>query len=56
MNPHYAGGLNTKALFAFNAGNVELAAKTFEQAIEKTRLIFGENREFVIGCRNCAYA
>ena len=56
MNPHYAGGLNTKALFAFNAGDVELAAKTFELAIEKTRLIFGENREFVIGCRNCAFA
>lgn len=56
MNPHYAGGLNTKALFAFNAGDAELAAKTFELAIEKTRLIFGENKEFVIGCRNCAFA
>lgn len=56
MNPHYAGCLNTKALFAFHAGEVELAAKTFELAIEKTRLIFGENREFVIGCRNCAFA
>ncbi len=56
MNPHYAGGLNTKALFAFNAGDVELAAKTFELAVEKTKLIFGENREFIIGCRNCAFA
>ena len=56
MNPHYAGALNTKAIFAFNAGDYETAAKTFEQAIEKTKLIFGENREFVIGCRNCSYA
>ncbi len=56
MNPHYAGALNTKALFAFRAGNVEQAAKDFETAIEKTRLIFGENREFIIGCRNCSYA
>lgn len=56
MNPHYAGGLNTKAMFAFNAGDIEGAAKTFELAIEKTRLIFGENKEFAIGCRNCAFA
>lgn len=56
MNPHYAGALNTKALFAFRAGELELSAKTFELAIEKTRLVFGENREFVIGCRNCAFA
>ena len=56
MNPHYAGCLNTKALFSFHAGDIELAAKTFELAIEKTRLVFGENREFIIGCRNCAYA
>lgn len=56
MNPHYAGALNTKALFAFRAGEFELSAKTFELAIEKTRLVFGENREFVIGCRNCAFA
>lgn len=56
MNPHYAASLNSKALFAFNAGETELAAKTFELAVEKTRLIFGENHEFVIGCRNCAFA
>lgn len=56
MNPHYAGGLNTKAMFVFNAGDFEAAAKTFELAVEKTRLIFGENKEFAIGCRNCAFA
>lgn len=56
MNPHYAGGLNTKALFAFNKKDYAAAVKLFEQAVEKTRLIFGENHEFVIGCRNCALA
>jgi len=56
MNPHYAGSLNTKALFCYHAGDLETAAKTFELAIEKTRLVFGENREFVIGCRNCSFA
>lgn len=56
MNPHYAGALNTKAIFTFNKGDYAAAAALFEQAVEKTKLVFGENREYVIGCRNCAAA
>ena len=31
-------------------------AETFEKAIEKTKLIFGENKEYAIGCRNASMA
>ena len=56
MNPHYAGALNTKAIFTYNNGAYEEAAKLFELAVEKTKLVFGENREYAIGCRNCSVA
>jgi tetratricopeptide (TPR) repeat protein len=56
MNPHYAGALNTRAIFAYNGGDYAGAAALFEQAVEKTKLIFGENREYAIGCRNCSAA
>lgn len=54
--PHYAGALNTKAFFCFNAGNIEKSAELFEEAIELTKLIFGENNEYAISCRNCSFA
>ncbi|MBQ8831654.1 MAG: tetratricopeptide repeat protein [Oscillospiraceae bacterium] len=56
LNPHYAGALNTKAVMLFNAGDVAGAAETFEKAIEKTKLIFGENKEYAVGCRNASMA
>ena len=54
MNAHYAGALNTKGVFLFTMGDYEGAAKNFEAAIERTRLIFGENKEYVSGCRSLA--
>lgn len=56
MNAHYAGALNTKGVFLFTEGDYAGAARMFEAAIERTRLIFGENKEFVSGCRSCAAA
>lgn len=56
LNPHYAGALNTKAVMLFNNGDTAGAAETFEKAIEKTKLIFGENKEYAIGCRNASMA
>ena len=56
LNPHYAGALNTKAVMLFQSGKVEEAANTFVSAIEKTKLIFGENKEYAIGCRNVSLA
>ena len=56
MNPHYAGALNTQATFAYLAGNYTEAAENFKQAVEKTKLIFGENKDYVPCCRNCSMA
>lgn len=56
LNPHYAGALNTKAVMLFSAGSYKEAADTFITSIEKTKLIFGENKEYAIGCRNAAQA
>jgi tetratricopeptide (TPR) repeat protein len=56
LNPHYGGALNTKAFICFNAGDTAGAAVKFEKAADITKLIFGENREYAIACRNCAYA
>ena len=56
LNPHHAGALNTKAVMLFNAGDVAGAAETFIKATEKTKLIFGENKEYAIGCRNASVA
>jgi len=55
-NAHYAGALNTRAVILFMCGDYAGAAEMFEKAIEKTKLIFGENKDFVSGCRNCAAA
>lgn len=54
MNAHYAGALNTKAILAFRAGKLEESVESFKAAIEKTRVIFGENGDYVTACRNCA--
>ena len=56
LNPHHAGALNTKAVMLFNAGDVAGAAETFVKATEKTKLIFGENKEYAVGCRNASLA
>ena len=56
LNPHHAGALNTKAVMLFNAGDTAGAAETFEKAIEKTKLIFGENKEYAVGCKNASLA
>lgn len=56
LNPHHAGALNTKAVMLFNSGDTAGAAETFEKAIEKTKFIFGENKEYAIGCRNASMA
>jgi tetratricopeptide (TPR) repeat protein len=55
-NPHYAGALNTKAVFLFKEGKYQEAAEAFETAIEITKLVYGENREYITGCRNCSLA
>lgn len=56
LNPHYAGALNTKAVMLYSTGSYKDAAETFVIAIEKTKLIFGENKEYAVGCRNAAQA
>ncbi len=56
LNPHYAGALNTKAVMLFNTGDAKGAAENFEKAAEKTKLIFGENKDYVTACRNCSFA
>lgn len=56
MNPHYAGAMNTKATYCFLSGDFAQAAELFQQAAEKTKMIFGENKDFVACCRNCSAA
>jgi tetratricopeptide (TPR) repeat protein len=56
LNPHYAGALNTKAVVLFNSGDARGAAENFEKAAEKTKLIFGENKDYATACRNCSFA
>ena len=56
QNPHYAGALNTKAVMMFNGGDIAGAAENFAKAADKTKLIFGENKDYAVGCRNCSYA
>lgn len=56
LNPHYAGALNTKAVILFNSGDIAGAAAMFADAAAKTKLIFGENKDYAVGCRNAAYA
>ena len=56
MNPHYAGALNTKAAISFRTGRYEEAAALFVTAAEKTKLIFGENKDYALLCRNASTA
>jgi len=56
MNPHYAGALNTKAAISFHAGNYAAAAGLFVSAAEKTKLIFGESKDYAVLCRNASTA
>ena len=56
MNPHYAGALNTKAAVAYRSGRFEEAASLFVTAAEKTKLIFGESKDYALLCRNASAA
>ncbi|MCI8594075.1 MAG: tetratricopeptide repeat protein [Oscillospiraceae bacterium] len=56
LNPHYAGALNTEATYCYLAGDYDKSASYFQQAAEKTKLIFGENKDYVSCCRNCSMA
>lgn len=56
MNPHYAGALNSKAVMLFNSGDIAGAADMFAEAAAKTKLVFGENKDYAVGCRNAAFA
>lgn len=56
MNPHYAGALNTKAAIAYHAGRYAESASLFVTAGEKTKLIFGENKDYALLCRNASAA
>lgn len=54
VNPHYPAALNTRGTFAYQAGNYEQALTDFLEALEKTRLVYGENIEYAYACNNCA--
>ncbi|RHP47580.1 tetratricopeptide repeat protein [Clostridium sp. AF32-12BH] len=54
MNPHYPAALNTRGTFAYRKGNYEQALADFEEALQKTRMVYGENTEYASGCANCA--
>lgn len=56
LNPHYAGALNTKATFCYLAGDYAQSAEYFKKAVEQTKLIFGENKDYISCCRNCSAA
>ena len=56
VNPHYPAALNTRGTFAFRAGRYQDALTDFTEALEKTRLIYGENIEYAYACSNCASA
>lgn len=53
-NPHYPASLNTRGTFSCRAGRYEEALKDFKEALEKTKLVYGENMEYAYGCHNCA--
>lgn len=54
VNPHYPAALNTRGTFAYQAGNYKQALCDFTEALEKTRLVYGENIEYAYACGNCA--
>ena len=54
VNPHYPAALNTRGTFAYRAGEYDQALADFTQALEKTKLVYGENIEYTYGCDNCA--
>ena len=56
VNPHYPAALNTRGTFAYEAGRYQQALEDFLEALEKTRLVYGENAEYAYGCSNCAAA
>lgn len=53
-NPHYPAALNTRGTFFFHAGEYEAALGDFREALEKTKMVYGENIEYAYGCDNCA--
>lgn len=53
-NPHYPAALNTRGTLKYRAGDYAAALEDFQAALEKTKLVYGENVEYAHGCRNCA--
>lgn len=53
-NPHYPAALNTRGTLAYRKGQYRQALDDFTEALEKTRLVYGENIEYMYGCENCA--
>lgn len=53
-NPHYPAALNTRGILKYRAGDYQSALEDFEEALEKIKLVYGENVEYARGCRNCA--
>lgn len=53
-NPHYPAALNTRGTIKYRAGDYQSALEDFEEALEKIKLVYGENVEYARGCRNCA--
>ncbi|MGN0157627.1 MAG: tetratricopeptide repeat protein [Brotaphodocola sp.] len=54
VNPHYPAALNTRGTLAYQEGRYEQALADFQEALEKTKLVYGENVEYACGCENCA--
>lgn len=52
--PHYHAALNTRGVFAFQAGDYAKAAECFTASLEQINQIYGKSMEYAIGCRNCA--
>lgn len=54
QDAHYPAALNTRGILYFREGDYVQALEDFEQSMNKTRLVFGENVDFMITCGNCA--
>ncbi|MBQ7859560.1 MAG: tetratricopeptide repeat protein [Faecalibacterium sp.] len=55
-NPHYPAALNMRGVHAYRAGRYADALQDFEQALQITAMVYGENIEYAAGCDNCAAA
>ena len=53
-SPHYPAALNTRATIEFKKGNYEGALEDFKNALDRTKVCYGENVEYAKGCKNIA--